>query len=177
MSKSRIITEKAIVARKEGHSGLFTLVDLAYFLKTENDVVFRNSISKLCKANVLTRVAKGIYEHPLALPDNSTALYTLINLCRPNDINYISLESELSHIGVISQILMDRVTVMTKGRTGKLETIYGIIEYTHTKKEIEEIADQLYYDPEVRVFRANETLAKQELRRVGRNVDMISEVA
>ncbi|MFC1236434.1 hypothetical protein [Vibrio sp. F74] len=42
----------------------------------------------------------------------------------------------LSDTGDISQILMDRLTVVTKGRNGTFSTPYGVIEFTHTKKPI-----------------------------------------
>jgi len=48
----------------------------------------------------------------------------------------------LSEYGVISQIPLDRLTVMTTGRKGIYKTIYGTIEFTHTKRSVENILDQ-----------------------------------
>ncbi len=41
------------------------------------------------------------------------------------------LESALSEYGVISQIPIDRLTIMTTGRKGHYKTPYGTIEFTH----------------------------------------------
>jgi hypothetical protein len=70
---------------------------------------------------------------------------------------------------------MGHVTIMTTGRKGIFETDYGIIEFTHTMRSISELADNLYYDDDIGMFRANTQRAIADLKRVGRNVNMIEE--
>jgi hypothetical protein len=65
---------------------------------------------------------------------------------------------------------------MTQGRSGKIETRYGTIEFTHTNRK-NRTAEDVYYDPDTRIFRARAKRAIADLKRVGRNVDMINEEA
>ena len=88
----------------------------------------------------------------------------------------MSLESQLSYLGVISQIPMSYLSVMTTGRSGTFTTDYGTIEFTHTNREISSLEDGVYFDDEIGMFRANEKRAIADLKRVGRNMDMVEEV-
>ena len=54
---------------------------------------------------------------------------------RRGEYSYISLETMLSEYGAISQVPIDRLTVMTTGRKGEYETPFGVIEFTHTKRK------------------------------------------
>ena len=92
---------------------------------------------------------------------------------RSGVLNYISLESQLSYSGDISQVIMDRVTVITKGRSGTFSTPYGVIEFTHTKKLISHIAPNLYFDPDIKMYRANTEQAIADLKDCRRNVSML----
>ena len=92
---------------------------------------------------------------------------------RPGEFNYVSLESMLSEYGVISQIPMDRLTVMTTGAKGTHKTPFGIIEFTHTRRSVPDLLDRTLV-VEGRPLRiASKQAAIQDLRRVGRNVGMM----
>ena len=72
--------------------------------------------------------------------------HTLENVAkamRRGEYNYVSLESALSEYGVISQIPM-RLTVMTTGRKGEVNTPFGTIEFTHTSRPIHDILDDIH---------------------------------
>ncbi len=88
-------------------------------------------------------------------------------------LNYISLESQLSYTGDISQVLIDRLTVVTKGRSGTFSTPYGVIELTHTKKSIHKIAPNLYLDNDINMYRAKTVQAIADLKDCNRNVHML----
>ncbi|WP_422139500.1 hypothetical protein [Endozoicomonas sp. ALC020] len=60
---------------------------------------------------------------------------------RRGDYNYISLESALSEYGAISQIPVDRLTIMTTGRKGEYKTPFGVLEFTHTRRSVADILD------------------------------------
>jgi len=78
----------------------------------------------------------------------------------------------LSEYGVISQIPMDRLTVMTTGRAGELKTPYGIIEFTHTKRPVAVLPDGILSS--ARPLRlASKATAWRDLKRVGRNVHLV----
>ena len=118
-------------------------------------------------------MVKGFYESVITPPESETAIYKIIKKLRSGVLNYISLESQPSHIGDISQVLIDRVTVVTKGRRGCFDTPYGVIEFTHTKKPVEQIAPNLYFDPNIKMYRAHKEQAIADLKHCQRNLHML----
>lgn len=87
---------------------------------------------------------------------------------RRGEYNYISLESALSEYGIISQIPIDRLTIMTTGRKGEYKTSYGVIEFTHTKRSVTDILDNIHsVGRPLRM--ASKQAAERDLKRVGRN--------
>ena len=68
---------------------------------------------------------------------------------------------------------MDRLTVMTKGRSGIFSTPYGVIEFTHTKKTIETIAPNIYFDSDIKMYRAKTVQALIDLKNCNRNLHML----
>jgi hypothetical protein len=80
----------------------------------------------------------------------------------------------LSEYGEISQIPIDRLTVMTTGRRGTYKTPYGVIEFTHTKRPVSDILSHVK-QVEGRPLRiADREAAWRDLKRVGRNVRMVN---
>lgn len=175
MSKLRRLTEKTINARKRGHYGLFTTNDLALLLNEPKSSNLSKFLHKATKAKVLTNVCKGIYINPLMPPDSKGVLEHIALLLHWDKFLYISLESQLSYLGTISQVLINHLTIMTTGRSGKVKTIYGVIEFTHTSHSIESLREHVYFDPDVGIFRAKKNKAIRDLNRVGRNVQMLEE--
>ena len=121
----------------------------------------------------MRRVAKDVYESTVTPPNASIALFMLVEKLRKGVLNYISLESQLSYTGDISQIIMDRLTVMTKGRSGAFKTAYGTIEFIHTKKKVSKLAENLYFDFDIKMFRAKTEQAIADLKDCGRNLHML----
>ena len=68
---------------------------------------------------------------------------------------------------------MGRVTVVTKGRSGTFSTPYGIIEFTHTKQPIKNIAPNLYFDADINMYRATTQQAIADLKHCNRNLHML----
>ena len=134
---------------------------------------FTKLLAGCVKKGTLRRVANGLFESTLTPPEPATAIYKSIKKLRSDVLNYISLESQLSHTGDISQVIMGRVTVMTKGRAGAFSTPYGVIEFTHTKQPISKIAPNLYFDPDINMYRANTQQAIADLKNCNRNLHML----
>jgi len=153
--------------------GIHSSAELSFMLGVPCDSAFRKFLADCVNRGLLRRVVKGLYESALTPPEPETAVYKIIKKLRSGVLNYISLESQLSHTGDISQIVMGRVTVMTKGRSGCFETPYGVIEFTHTKRPIEKIAPNLYYDPEIKMYRAYKEQAIADLKHCQRNLHML----
>ena len=169
-------TEKLLAvfssAAKAG-GGIHTAPELAYMLGEHHTPAFTKFLADCTRKGILRRVAHGIFESTLTPPAPFTAIYKIMNKLRSGVLNYISLESQLSSTGEISQIIMDRVTVMTKGRSGIFSTPYGVIEFTHTKKPIHKIAANLYLDADINMYRANSEQAIADLKACNRNLHML----
>jgi len=93
---------------------------------------------------------------------------------RRGDYSYVSLESALSEYGAISQIPIDRLTVMTTGRKGEYKTPYGTIEFTHTKRNLQNILQSMR-DVGRPLRLANPMAAWRDLKRTGRNTHLVEE--
>jgi len=79
----------------------------------------------------------------------------------------------LSEYGMISQIPIDRLTVMTTGRKGTFNTYYGVIEFTHTKQAVSDILSRIQRIEGSPLAVATRETALRDLKRVGRNIQML----
>ena len=95
---------------------------------------------------------------------------------RAGEFNYISLETVLSDAGVISQMPMNWITLMTSGRSHVVNCgDYGHIEFVHTAQLPESVAGELTYDPERRLWRASVCQALRDMRATRRSMDLVQE--
>lgn len=155
----------------------FNINDLAKVFPDDNKKTLMESIYRLTKADILKRACRGVYVNEYARSFNSYAIEQIAKTIRRGHFNYVSLESILSEYGVISQIPIDRLTVMTTGRSGTYNTPYGTIEFTHTKRSVKNIISNTL-TVEGRPLRiATEQAAIRDLKRVGRNTHLLNEEA
>jgi hypothetical protein len=129
-------------------------------------------MKRLSDQGVLIRAARGIYVNPAARSNPADTRRHLVRFLRPREISYVSLESRLSEAGVISQIAAT-LTCMTTGSPGRFETPWDAIEFTHTDRKIEVGTDVVVQDDGT--LEATIRTAVRDLRRVGRNLDLIDE--
>lgn len=172
MAKSDELLSALALAVNAG-GGIHSTTELAFMLDVPCDSAFRKFLAVCVNRGLLRRVVKGFYESVITPPEPETAIYKVIKKLRSGALNYISLESQLSHTGDISQVVMGQVTVMTKGRSGCFDTPYGVIEFVHTKKPVEQIAPKLYYDPDIKMYRATKEQAMADLKHCRRNLHML----
>jgi hypothetical protein len=132
----------------------------------------RLMMKRLADQGVLTRAARGVYVNPHARSRPPDARRGLLRFLRPREINYVSLESKLSEAGAISQIAT-ALTCMTTGSSGRFETPWGAIEFTHTDRKIRVGVDVIAQDDGT--LEATMRTALRDLRRVGRNLDLIDD--
>lgn len=132
------------------------------------------ALSRLVKAGLLQRVCRGIYVNKHAQNLDSYVIERIAKALRKGEYNYVSLESMLSEYGLISQIPMDRLTVMTTGRSGTYKTPYGVIEFTHTKRSVADILKNIKTVPGRPLRIATEKAAIRDLKRVGRNINLLN---
>lgn len=141
----------------------------------ESKSSFERSLERLVASGLLERAARGVYVNPNAKSYDSYVIERIAKALRPGEYNYVSLESALSEYGVISQIPVDRLTVVTTGRKGLMRTPHGVIEFTHTEKPPSKIIGQIKRMPNRPLRIASKALAWRELKRVGRNTTMVNQ--
>lgn len=147
--------------------------DLSKIFHEDSPRSLTDSLARLVKGGILERVARGVYVYALSRHKNTSNTLDLIaTALRRGEYNYVSLESALSSYGVISQIPIDRLTLMTTGSKGEYKTLYGVIEFTHTKRSITDILNHIVQT--TRPLRmALKTTALRDLKRVGRNNHLV----
>ena len=80
----------------------------------------------------------------------------------------------LSDAGVISQIPLNWVTLMSSGRSHIVDCgDFGHIEYIHSKRRSANVADRLNYDQDCRLWRASVSLALLDMKLTRRSMDLI----
>ena len=132
-------------------------------------------LSRAVKAGLLKRVCRGIYLYPKGgYPPGDLLFHTAARL-RADEFNYISLETAISDAGLISQIPMNWITLMSSGRSHIVECgDYGHIEFVHTEQRPEEIIGELVYDSSRHLWRASEKQALRDMRMTRRSMDLVS---
>ncbi|EIU1445423.1 type IV toxin-antitoxin system AbiEi family antitoxin [Pseudomonas aeruginosa] len=129
------------------------------------------TLARHSKDQLITRLGKGFYLIPNA-PRPLNHLEQLANWLRPDDWFYLSLESALHEADWISQI-PNRLTFMTSGRSYVYDTPVGIIEFVHTERSPEEWLPQTRLNDFRGIRIAPPEMALQDLKRVGRNLDLV----
>jgi predicted transcriptional regulator of viral defense system len=132
------------------------------------------TLKRLVEHGILHRPTKGVYLYALSHNLGKDTLELIARTLRRGDYNYISLESALSEHGVISQIPINHLTVMTTGRKGEYKTPYGVIEFTHTKRSVSDLL--VAASDRGRPLKiASKNVAIRDLKRVGRNTHLMTE--
>lgn len=152
---------------------VFTKRDMAKLFSHDNHKALDEGLNRLVKAKLIQRACRGVYVNSNAHCFDSYAIEHIAKALRRNAYNYVSLESALSEYGVISQIPLDRLTVMTTGREGVYKTPYGVIEFTHTKRSVINILDHVQTITERPLRLATKRAALRDLKRVGRNIHLL----
>ena len=152
---------------------VFTKHALAKLFPEDNPKTFSEGLSRLVKDGILERACYGIYVNKDATSFDQYTIEKIVKALRPASYNYVSLESTLAEYGIISQIPVDRLTIMTTGREGVYKTPYGTIEMTHTKRSVSDILQNTITVENKPLRIATKKTALRDLRRVGRNLNLI----
>jgi len=153
---------------------VFTNRDFEKIFHEDSQRAVRAGVQRLVRAGILQRAIKGVYVNALAQNQGSSTLELIAKSLRRGEYNYVSLESALSEYGAISQIPLDRITVMTTGRKGEYKTPFGVIEFTHTKRPVKDIVMSIQ-DVGRPLRLASKQAAFRDLKRVGRNLHLVDE--
>ena len=152
---------------------VFIKHDMAKLFSHDNPKALAEGLNRLVKAGLIKRACRGIYVNDNAQCFDSYTIEHIAKALRRNAYNYVSLESMLSEYGVISQIPLDLLTVMTTGRKGVYKTQYGVIEFTHTKRSVINILSHIQTITGRPLRVATKETALRDLKRVGRNLHLI----
>lgn len=152
---------------------VFTRRQLARLFRDDTPKAFAAGLDRLVRAGVLVRACRGVYVNPHAQSLDSRVVERIAQALRPGAYNYVSLESRLSETGAVSQIPLDRLTVMTTGRKGTYRTPYGVIEFTHTKRPVADVLAHILQEEGRPLRVASPAAAWRDLKRVGRNLALV----
>lgn len=153
---------------------LFTTQDLRVVANGLSDIAFKTFLSRAASARLLVRVCRGVYLYKKALPADGLLLFHVAALLRTDAFNYMSLETILSDAGVIFQVPIHWISIMSSGRSNKIRCgDFGTVEFIHTNQKPEDIMNQLSYDQKRGMWRANVALALRDMKAAHRNKDLI----
>ena len=169
------ILQKSLVELCDSEHYLFSSTDLESLFPDINRSNLRTLLSRAVNESIISRICKGIYIFNQVEYQKGLELFHAASRLRADHFNYISLETALSDEGVISQMPIDRITIMSTGRKSEINCYdYGRIEFTHTKKLKSDIDLRIRWDQRCRMWRADKHLAFEDLKTVSRNLDLIN---
>ncbi|MDX2346189.1 MAG: hypothetical protein QNK11_04890 [Legionella sp.] len=169
--------EQAIeVLKEQGKKGkyIFSNHDLRKLFPNDAIKTLNEGLKRLVKSKILKHACRGIYVNENVSQFDSYIIEHIAKTLRRGEYNYVSLESMLSEYGVISQIPIDRQTIITTGRKGIYKTSYGVIEFTHTKRTVKSILESTFKIDGRPLRIASKEAALRDLKRVGRNLNLIN---
>ncbi|MEI6783930.1 MAG: hypothetical protein WCQ21_23810 [Verrucomicrobiota bacterium] len=155
-----------------------SLADADHYLFAGSDLQavlpgYRGLSVLLCraqKAGVLKRVCRGVYLYPKVNYLSGLVLFHTAARLRASGFNYLSLETALSDAGIISQVPINWITLMSSGRSQVVDCgEFGRIEFVHTRQRPAALARELTYDVERRLWRASMRLALRDTRATRRS--------
>ena len=153
---------------------VFSVAELRCIFPERSRHTFTAGLRRLVAQGILKRAAHGVYVNTLSQGPRAKRNEEVAVRLRSGEYSYVSLESALSAFGVISQIPVGRTTMMTTGRSGEIDSIYGTLDFTHTARPVRDIlASTMFVEDRPLRFARVET-ALRDLRQVGRNLDLVN---
>lgn len=155
---------------------LFSSRQLQVLLPDHSSAAFRSMLSRLCQREELERVCRGVYLVPWVSYPTTEILYHTAALLGEGEFCYLSLENVLSDAGIISQIPLQHLSLMTSGRRQRIDCgKWGTIEWIHTARRPDEVVGRVQFDSRIRLWRADVKLAFDDMKRTGRSLDLVQE--
>ena len=151
---------------------LFRIGDFLTLFPDESKANIIQSLHRHAHEGLVLRVCRGVYANHRAR-SRKRDLFVLARYLRPSNIVYLSREVRLQQLGLITQVYVGYLSLMTDGRDQMFETPYGTLKYTHTDRSWASIKEHLAYNSETGLLEADEELAVSDLRR-SRNSTHIS---
>lgn len=150
---------------------LFSFNDACLWFK-ESVSAIKRGLAQHVKDGLIVRITRGLYANAMPSSRPAYAGEALVPYLRPLEINYESMESRLSSMGVISQIATC-LTISTSGRGAWFATPIGNIEFTGFKTFPANLPQHLTWDDTRQIWMASPELAYAELCRAKRNIHLV----
>ncbi len=157
--------------RDDAGQWLFRVSEMAR-LTGEKDSQLYLTLHRARQAHIVAELARGWLYFPRARSLPATPLDRFALEVRRPYITYASLESELARRGWLSQVPTVE-TYMTTGREARFDTPLGSLELVHTKRTGLLNTDEIQWNPTRGIWVATPERALRDLRRVGRNVNLV----
>jgi len=155
---------------------LFSMSDLRAVLPGHSPAAFKSMLNRVERDGGLLRLCRGLYLYPRVEYPRGLVLFHAAARLRAHQFNYLSLETVLSDAGLISQVPMQWITLMSSGRTSTVScAAFGSIEFVHTRQTPQSLAPDLTFDLRCRLWRASPALALRDMRRTRRNHDLLAQ--
>ena len=170
--QKNLATQLRLLADQEHY--LFSSEDLRSLLPGARPPAIKSLLSRAALNGVLSRVCRGLYLYEPAFKNDGRLLFHVAARLRADEFNYISLETALSDAGLISQMPMNRITLMSSGRSNVVDCgAWGSIEFVHTARHVTDLMGELSYDCECGLWRASPALALQDMRFTRRDTGLL----
>ena len=174
MTNIRII-EQGLQLLSSEQRYLYSTADLRVLMPDLSEEAFKSLIHRLCKVGILQRLVKDIFLYSAVSINHGDILFHVASKLRDNHFNYLSLETVLSRAGMISQVPVQWISLMSSGRSYTLTVKgFGTIEFVHTKKKPSQVMKQLHYDHNLRLWVGNTELALQDMKHTHRNMELVN---
>ncbi len=175
MTKIRTV-ERTLQSLTDENHYLFSTADLRALLPGVSDPAFKSLIHRLCRNGCLSRLVKDLFLFPQAPFDNGLVLFHAAAKLRDAHFNYLSLETVLSREGLISQIPLQWISLMSSGRSYRMVCReFGTIEFVHTRRKPSAVLQHLTYDPAFRLWVADKELALQDMKNTRRPMELVKD--
>jgi hypothetical protein len=168
------IIEQALRILATPEAYVFSVADLGALVPEISQTALRMVLSRAVQHGILVRACRGMYLWSGVPHKKGYELFHIAAKLRAGYFNYISQETVLGDLGIISQVPLQHITIMSSGSSGIVRCgALGSIEFTHTKKVSGTLMELLSYDPACRMLRANAALAYADLEAARRNLHLV----
>ncbi|MBX7491254.1 hypothetical protein K4G58_07205 [Helicobacter sp. Faydin-H64] len=151
----------------------FRLNNIRMYFKDENEKSLQVALNRHIKNDIIQKCSRGVYINKRAKKP-LFCLESLAGILRDNATFYLSLESLLSELGLISQF-PNRLTFISQGRSGVFNTPYGIIEFVHSAIDAKEFLRDCFFDEKRKIYIASQNRAIKDIYKHNRSIDLYEE--
>ena len=174
MTNIRII-EQSLQSLSSEQTYLYSTADLRALMPNLSEEAFKSLIHRLCKVGPLRRLVKDIFLYSPVPISHGDILFHVASKLRDYHFNYLSLETVLSRAGMISQVPVQWISLMSSGRSYTITVKgFGTIEFVHTKKRPSQVMKYLHYDHDLRLWVGDTDLAIQDMKHTHRNMGLVN---